>query len=90
MPLTYVAEHTPCEILDFGHGLWNVPYTSYERIRTTHAVRRRWFGGALAAEPVHVGVYPRLLAGKLDELQATVQTMHDDQLALKAEAEEKS
>ena len=28
------------------------------------------------------------LAGKVDELQATVQAMHDDQLALKAEAEE--
>ena len=28
------------------------------------------------------------LAGKLDDLQATVQTMHEDQLALKAEAEE--
>ena len=27
------------------------------------------------------------LANKVDELQATVQTMHDDQLALKAEAE---
>ena len=28
------------------------------------------------------------LAGKIDELQATVQAMHDDQLAVKAEAEE--
>ena len=28
------------------------------------------------------------LANKVDELQATVQAMHDDQLALKAEAEE--
>ena len=28
------------------------------------------------------------LAGKIDELQATVQAMHDDQLTLKAEAEE--
>jgi len=28
------------------------------------------------------------LANKVDELQATVQTMHDDQLALKAEAED--
>ena len=28
------------------------------------------------------------LANKVDELQATVRAMHDDQLALKAEAEE--